>query len=969
MMTIRDNPWLRSLVITGVVVSLLMVTGCSGCQQGKDDEKVTKKENKKKKPKDPFETNTPVLLPGVFPKPLKTRQEREEEEREDPLQNAINSLGGTRTRNNKTKLGHWYTANFQAIANNFNADGQLTAHSVDGASRPVPIPATDYYLSTSRPVSLPKGEWKNFETNVYLPPRNKRVTSAMVNYSMNRSSSGLAQIVLAQPTSLMKPFQYHIVLMSNRPDTYSFLNLADCIRLRGQLANGEVIDPFYYIVPTIPDDPIPLPQHSLNWTTIAYLIWDDYDPDSLAPQHQEAILDWLHFGGQLIISGPDCLDKLQTSFLADYLPAHFDGSRNLTNADLDELNRNWTVPATRNAAQKRVFQISDKVPLLGITFKPHDDAQFIKGTGEIAIERQIGRGRIAITAFSLNAPSVRKWRSFKSFFNGALLRKPARRFGKSNSEDTLFEWASDSTSLFDPMIHSTLRYLSRDLSRNGTTRSQTHQQIEDVDEDANPSVFAPVNSQYTDGSELRLQQSKYGELKRNFNDTWHYGGFEDAPQSGTGGWNDNSGVSFAARETLKEAAGISPPSSDFVLKMLAVYLIVLVPVNWLIFRMIGRVEYAWIAAPLIAISGALLVVKMAALDIGFVRSNTQIGLLEIHADYRRAHLAEYSALYTSLSTRYNAELDNLSAQSLPFGTVDANQQFVSKESISEVKLRRTVSNSLEGFQVQSNSTGLLHTEYMLDLAGVISFIPGSTDQTATVTNSTNINIRDAAVVGRNDQGELLFSWIGDLEAGRDAELKFDSRNNESIGDSWYAKPGFQNTQRASADIWSKNLSTARSASFEQINSFPELQSIWPRFERLLLQTQPAMEKNYSRKQFDDIFLVVNGNSNVSLGRLLDTVLKNLSLNTNEYRLIGATDQELGHTAFDPGSTQVDQLTLIVAHLQQPQLPLASPDLNAYEDFVTRSNLDWEREDKEFEELMKKNAELEMEDTEQKEEDD
>ena len=33
------------------------------------------------------------------------------------------------------------------------------------------------------------------------------------------------------------------------------------------------------------------------------------------------MLDWLHWGGQLIISGPESLEALRDSFLADYLPA------------------------------------------------------------------------------------------------------------------------------------------------------------------------------------------------------------------------------------------------------------------------------------------------------------------------------------------------------------------------------------------------------------------------------------------------------------------------------------------------------------------------------------------------------------------------------------------------------------------------------------------------------------------------
>ena len=43
---------------------------------------------------------------------------------------------------------------------------------------------------------------------------------------------------------------------------------------------------------------------------------------------------------------------------------------------------------------------------------------------------------------------------------------------------------------------------------------------------------------------------------------------------------------------------------------------------------------------------------------------------------------------------------------------------------------------------------------------------------------------------------------------------------------------------------------------------------------------------------------------------------------------------------------------MVAHLKQPRLPVAKPDRNAYEDFVIRSNLDWEMEEQEFEEQLR-----------------
>lgn len=960
MKTILDNPFLRYLALTLLCFSLVMVTGCSGCSD-KEDSKAAKKEEdkkkkKKKKKKPDFESRRAVILPGYYPKP-KT-QEEIEEEKANPALAAANNRNRPTVTKNRTKLGHWVTTNFQAIANNFNAEGQLTTYSQTGTSSPVRIPSTDYYISSTRPVSMPKGEWKNFETTVFLPTRNTRTRSASINYQVNRSASGLPQIQSFDGAPLMKPHQFHFLVLSTRPDTYNFLEFADSIRLRGGTITGGKIPPFYFIVPSIPGDPVPLPQHALNWTTIAYLVWDDYDPDQLKPEHQQALLDWIHFGGQLIVSGPDSLDKLQNSFLAQYLPAQFERSRNLTSTDIEELNKNWTVKLKRNPAEERKLKISDSVPLLGVDFKPHDNARFVDGTGGIAIERNLGRGRIVMTAFSLNAPAIRKWRSFKSFFNGALLRKPARNFGrvKDDHEAVAFEWADDATSVYDPLLGSTLRFLSRDLSRSGTEQSVSANSGVAAEDDL-PTNLGFGYQTYNENPHLKIKNAKNSGLKRNLKNHRYYGGFQDAPQSGVAGWNDQSGISHAARNTLKLAAGIKPPSSSFVLKMLAAYLLVLVPLNWFIFRMIGRVEYAWIAAPLIAIAGAFLVIKFASLDIGFVRSNTQVGVLEIQADYSRAHLAEYSALYTSLSTRYSAELDNLTAQSLPFAIDDDPANYKPKETLSQVQLRRTVKNRLEGFQIQSNTTGLVHTEYLLDLAGIVSFVPPKPEdpQSGLVTNSTNIGISNAGVIGRDDKGNYRIAWLGDLAAGDELELSFSDTTLGKLNQPWLKIPVFSNTKRAAAAIWQNNIKDDKPATLDSIRSFPELADRWPEYRRLFIKDNDRDSdgfETYTQREFEGVFQSVNSNTEISVGRMFDAVIKNLTIAPGEYRLIGSSNQRLGNTKFQPDSTQVEQQTLVVVHLQHPKLPLAQPDLNSLEEFTSaRSNLNVEEELQELDEEL------------------
>ena len=62
----------------------------------------------------------------------------------------------------------------------------------------------------------------------------------------------------------------------------------------------------YYrlVLPLEPDKPL-VSSHPLTWTTISHVIWDGMSPDILTSPQQQAMLDWLHWGGQLTIIGID----------------------------------------------------------------------------------------------------------------------------------------------------------------------------------------------------------------------------------------------------------------------------------------------------------------------------------------------------------------------------------------------------------------------------------------------------------------------------------------------------------------------------------------------------------------------------------------------------------------------------------------------------------------------------------------
>ncbi len=135
-------------------------------------------------------------------------------------------------------------------------------------------------------------------------------------------------------------------------------------------------------------------------------------------------------------------------------------------------------------------------------------------------------------------------------------------------------------------------------------------------------------------------------------------------------WNDFSPVANAARQGLQQAAGIKVLDRMFVVWIVAGYVLVLVPVNWFVFRWLGRVEWAWAAAPLIAVVCTAVVINLAQLDIGFVRAENEIAVVELQDDYPRAHVTRYTALYTSLATGYGFHFDSPGSLMLPFPTVN-----------------------------------------------------------------------------------------------------------------------------------------------------------------------------------------------------------------------------------------------------------------------------------------------------------
>ena len=245
-------------------------------------------------------------------------------------------------------------------------------------------------------------------------------------------------------------------------------------------------------------------------------------------------------------------------------------------------------------------------------------------------------------------------------------------------------------------------------------------------------------------------------------------------RGGVAAWNDFSPIANQARDALIDAAGISVPGAGFIILVLSAYLVVLVPLNWLFFQALGRIEWAWAAAPVIAIVCAVAVVRLAQLDIGFARSRSEIAVLELQSSYPRAHLTRYTALYTSLATTYDMQFGDLGSLVQPFPK-DVTFQLVTGQSRSTVTYRRNEDVRLSGFTVASNNTDMVHSEQMYDLGAAIVLGKSSLGRKQVV-NRTGLNLSEVAIltnqVSESGATSVRVCWVGDLPAGQSAPVGF-----------------------------------------------------------------------------------------------------------------------------------------------------------------------------------------------------
>ncbi len=825
------------------MLTVVSLAGCGGCQPDPND-KPTLEEMKK----------------------------RAREQRESLVMSELLSLPtDSDTKILTAKPGHWIETRQQFKSN--REDLQVVAvGSVAHGKELTRIPGTDVINEYTRRTSFPKGQTKSVDLQYFVPFSGKQEDpydfSATASHQLNFRTELLTWPLMTpilqapneKPANELKEHEFQLAVLSPQTSGYDFLSSLDAVSWRGdELMQEERIRSYTVSRVNPEDNQYAFPHSMLTMTALAVLVWDDVAVDNLSSDQQQAIVDWVHWGGALIVSGPSSWSRLQNSFLSPFLPANSAESIELDTAAFAELSQTWVTLDKVAPGEREPLEIIGPA-VSGLRLQLNERGSWLPGSGEQVAEATIGRGRIVVTAFPLREPRIYRWKYFSSFFSTGLLRRPPRTV-KRNPDTRALEqaWANAFAGRErDPRLHSNFRILSRDLplSSGGANAGTTTLPVND-----------PLNGLAVNNEPIQNPSQSF-ELNtpRNGNAVKF-----EASQWGTGGaaWNDYSGLSIQALSSLKAAAGIELPSRKTILMLLAGYLVCLVPLNWLVFRVIGRLEYAWLAAPVLAIVGVGVVTRVARLDIGFARRTTEISLLELQGDHPRGHLTQYIALYSSLSTNYAIDFPENGSVALPLGDMSRTRRRAAAETRNlRTNYGRSDGVTLEPLTVYSNSTEMIHAEQIVDLPGGLVLGTSSTGQAA-VKNEVGLNLRGALVVRCQNPGKIETCWVGGLAADAAAELLFEPLNKETLWQNWNREPG----------------------------------------------TQLEMPDNSTADESDSLWI----------GGVLHELLRKTPLVAGQTRLFAYTDDRPGDLKVSPGEDQFDGRCVVVAHLSSPDLGPIWPD--------------------------------------------
>jgi hypothetical protein len=667
------------------------------------------------------------------------------------------------------KANHWNTLSLEMRSNYDDYVGVLHTSPVRMLGMPregepaVEAPQEVIYRREAR---LLKEQRARLGLQILMPRIPKEL-----GLELTRPEAIRADEVWQASLKLLEPYQMLIlVLTKESTDLYARWNHLEAMApLSADRGDAQVFDRQRYYRLVLPQESgqIPLSPHPLTWTTLSHVIWDGLPAEDLTPAQQQAMLDWLHWGGQLILIGGarPSFAALGDSFLGPYLPASLSGENGLLNEkDLTPLSETYrpvipysdreepvAIPAQDGSGSDYPHAYLPPEPirpgsnrpvyLAGLRPNPGSYVLRFSESSEriLGVERRVGRGRILMLALNPTDPALAAWPGLDTFLRRVVLRRAEDDVRVGVGLNGRGYEASKFVPLNGPDL-SWFRILSRDL---GAAHPRPGMKP----------ALAPSGAGYENGPDM---------TGRSPNEV-----LVDTSASAVAEWVDSSALPKMSRDALEEASGISIPSSRFVLKVILAYVLALVPLNWLICRYVfGRREWAWVVVPVLSLGFAVGVERAAAYDMGYDMACDEIDVLETYGDYPRAHLSRFASLYTTGRIRFTISFPNdPTALALPLD----NGRSLRGEDVTTSSWQSQPVPALEGFQVQPRSLSLFRAEQMVNLPGSITLV--TDDEGGRILNASDLELRDATVVQVNGPDDRKLTYLGTIMPGGTVALQ------------------------------------------------------------------------------------------------------------------------------------------------------------------------------------------------------
>ena len=655
------------------------------------------------------------------------------------------------------KANHWSTLTLELRANEDDYEGFLQTDGVMLLGMPTAV----VYRREARLVKEQRGR---LDQQVLLTRIPKEWTLDLVRPGALRPDASWQAAL-----TVLEPHQMLILILSKEAtNQFSAWNRMEAMIPTGaERDNSRDLDRlrYYRLVLPMEPDKLPLSAHPLTWSTISHVVWDGLPPDVLSVFQQQALLDWLHWGGQLIFTGGagQAYPLYRESALGPYLPAEATGETvALTAADLQPLSQSYPPPtapllAAPDSPGKAGGLVGDFIQRFGRIYQPPVPIPLATGKpvylsvlrplagsstialGEasphlLAVERRVGRGRITMLTLNPTEPALASWPGLDTMIRRVILRRP---------EEPVVGSAGFDGYSYSPPRRS--RLPAPDLTWYRITGRDAR-----PEEDAAAKKPEPPKSL----AERLPRPTPTNDRPDEPEDAL-------AQLPGVSDWRDTMRFPTLARDLLDEASGITIPSSSFVIKVILAYLIAVVPLNWLICRVaLNRREWAWLVVPLVALGFAIGVQRVAAYDLGFDSACDEIDLLEVQGEYPRAHLSRFASLYTSGRGSYALSYPhNPTALALP---LDSGRSIRGEDVTTSLWQSKPVP-ALLGLSVQPRSLSFFRAEEMATLAGAIRIEGDGTDRK--LVNGSELELRDATLVDLAGPNQRTEHALGTIAAG------------------------------------------------------------------------------------------------------------------------------------------------------------------------------------------------------------